>query len=39
MFDLTTIGEGQIRLTVPQGERLSNTRQLRMTAACSETPG
>jgi len=36
MFDLTTIGEGQIRLTVPQGERLSNTRQLRMTAACSE---
>ena len=29
MFDLTTIGEGQIRLTVPQGERLSNTRQLR----------
>lgn len=36
MFDLTTIGEGQIRLTVPQGERLSQTRQLRMTAACSE---
>lgn len=36
MFDLTTIGEGQIRLTVPQGERLSRTRQLRMTAACSE---
>lgn len=36
MFDLTTIGEGQIRLTVPQGEHLSQTRQLRMTAACSE---
>jgi 2-dehydro-3-deoxygluconokinase len=36
MFDLTTIGEGQIRLTVPHGERLSRTRQLRVSAACSE---
>ncbi|MGL5406801.1 MAG: sugar kinase [Propionibacteriaceae bacterium] len=36
MFDLTTIGEGQIRLTVPQGDRLSRTASLRMTAACSE---
>ncbi|NMM16721.1 MAG: sugar kinase [Cellulomonas sp.] len=36
MFDLTTIGEGQIRLTVPHGERLSRTRQLHMSAACSE---
>jgi 2-dehydro-3-deoxygluconokinase len=36
VFDLTTIGEGQIRLTVPHGERLSQTRQLRVTAACSE---
>lgn len=36
MFDLTTIGEGQIRLTVPHGERLARARTLRMTAACSE---
>lgn len=36
MFDLTTIGEGQIRLTVPHGERLSRTRHLQMSAACSE---
>ncbi len=36
MFDLTTIGEGQIRLTVPQGQRLSETDELRVTAACSE---
>jgi len=36
MFDLTTIGEGQIRLTVPHGERLARATQLRMTAACSE---
>lgn len=36
MFDLTTIGEGQIRLTVPHGERLSRTTQLRVSAACSE---
>ncbi|WP_235001838.1 sugar kinase [Arcanobacterium ihumii] len=36
MFDLTTIGEGQIRLTVPRGERLVNAVSLRMSAACSE---
>lgn len=36
MFDVTTIGEGQIRLTVPHGERLSRTGQLRVSAACSE---
>lgn len=36
MFDLTTIGEGQIRFTVPQGQRLSRTHDLLMTAACSE---
>lgn len=35
-YDITTFGEGQIRLTVPKGERLSNSRELRMTAACSE---
>ena len=35
-FDLTTIGEGQIRLTVPAGERLSCSRELRVSAACSE---
>jgi len=35
-YDLTTIGEGQIRLTVPHGQRLARTQQLRMTAACSE---
>lgn len=36
MFDLTTIGEGQLRLTVPRGERLADTRVLRVNAACSE---
>lgn len=36
MFDLTTVGEGQIRLTVHTGERLVNANALRMTAACSE---
>ncbi|MDR0627195.1 MAG: sugar kinase [Bifidobacteriaceae bacterium] len=36
MFDLTTIGEAQLRLTVPKNERLSRTAQLRLTAACSE---
>lgn len=36
MFDLTTVGEGQIRLTVHSGERLVNANALRMTAACSE---
>lgn len=35
-FDLTTIGEGQIRLTAARGERLSQARSLRMTAAGSE---
>lgn len=35
-FDLTTIGEGQIRLTCMKGDRLGSARQLRMTAACSE---
>lgn len=35
-YDLSTIGEGQIRITVPQGERLNSTRNLRMTAAGSE---
>lgn len=35
-YDLSTIGEGQIRLTVNRGERLSQARSLRMTAACSE---
>lgn len=36
MFDITSIGEGQIRLTVPRGERLARSRTLSMTAACSE---
>lgn len=35
-FDLSTIGEGQIRLTSHKGERLATARELRMTAACSE---
>lgn len=35
-FDLTTIGEGQIRLTCPGGERLGSARHLRLSAACSE---
>lgn len=35
-YDITTIGEGQIRLTCLKGERLSNAHQLRMSAACSE---
>ncbi|OKL53813.1 2-keto-3-deoxygluconate kinase [Bowdeniella nasicola] len=35
-YDLTTIGEGQIRLTVNKGERLLSANSLRMTAACSE---
>ncbi|MBD3689689.1 sugar kinase [Nanchangia anserum] len=35
-FDLTTLGEGQIRLTCLKGERLGSARQLRMSAACSE---
>ena len=36
MYDLTTIGEGQIRLTCHKGERLASASSLRMTAACSE---
>ncbi|MDO4258903.1 MAG: sugar kinase [Actinomycetaceae bacterium] len=35
-YDISTIGEGQIRLTCFKGERLSNANQLRMSAACSE---
>lgn len=35
-YALSTFGEGQIRLTVPQGERLSSCRTLRMSPAGSE---
>ena len=35
-YDLTTIGEGQIRLTCERGDRLATARSLRMTAAGSE---
>ena len=35
-YDLTTIGEGQIRLTCGRGDRLATARSLRMTAAGSE---
>ena len=35
-YDLTTVGEGQIRLTVDKGERLSTCRSLRLTPAGSE---
>ena len=35
-FDFSTFGEGQIRLTVPRGERILTARQLHMTAAGSE---
>lgn len=35
-YDLSTIGEGQIRLTCHKGDRLVNASQLRMNAACSE---
>lgn len=35
-YDLTTIGEGQIRLTVDRGERLSTCRGLRVSPAGSE---
>ena len=31
-YDLTTIGEGQIRLTCERGDRLATARSLRMTA-------
>lgn len=35
-YDLSTFGEGQIRLTVPRGDRLMTARQLHVTAAGSE---
>ena len=35
-YDLTTLGEGQIRLTCERGDRLATARSLRMTAAGSE---
>ncbi|MFT4294472.1 MAG: sugar kinase [Micropruina sp.] len=35
-YDLTTLGEGQIRLTVNKGDRLSTCRTLRLTPAGSE---
>ena|GEM_PF-4922220 len=35
-YDLTTIGEGQLRLTVHHGQRLSNISELRACAAGSE---
>jgi 2-dehydro-3-deoxygluconokinase len=35
-YDLSTIGEGQIRFTVDSGERLMFTRNVRMNPACSE---
>lgn len=35
-YDLTTLGEGQIRLTVDKGDRLSTCRSLRLTPAGSE---
>lgn len=35
-YDITTIGEGQIRLTCNKGDRLLSANQLRMSAACSE---
>ena len=35
-YALTTIGEGQIRLTCERGDRLATARSLRMTAAGSE---
>lgn len=35
-YDISTIGEGQIRLTCNKGERLISAQQLRMSAACSE---
>ncbi len=35
-YDLSTIGEGQLRLTVESGGRLMSANNLRMTAACSE---
>lgn len=35
-FDLSSIGEGQIRLTINNGERLISAQTVRMNAACSE---
>lgn len=35
-YDLSTIGEGQIRFTVEHGERLMFTRSVHMNPACSE---
>lgn len=35
-YDLTTVGEGQLRLSVPVGDRLSSARELELTAAGSE---
>lgn len=35
-YDLTTFGEAQIRLTVPNGDRLATCRDLRLTPAGSE---
>ncbi len=35
-YDLTTLGEAQIRLTVPRGDRLATCRELRLTPAGSE---
>ena len=35
-YDISTIGEGQIRLTCYKGERLINAQQLRAPAGCSD---
>lgn len=35
-YDVSTFGEGQLRLTVPRGDRLLTARSLSMTAAGSE---
>ena len=35
-YDLTTIGEGQLRLTVPKAESLATAREVRMSPAGSE---
>ena len=35
-YQLTTVGEGQIRLTVPRGDRLRSVRQLTLSPAGSE---
>lgn len=36
MFHLTSLGESQLRLTVPKGVRLSNAKELRINSAGSE---